>query len=163
MLTQEEALMLFSYDPDTGIVTRLVSVSGRGIAGDVVSNKGTHGYIRTGFQGGRIDLHRVIWLMVYGYFPSQIDHINGIRDDNRLVNLREVTPQDNSRNRKLPANNNSGCVGVSKSQFGKWRSRITVNHKQIFLGEFTDINEAVSARKSAENEYGFHQNHGRKG
>ena len=107
--------------------------------------------------------HRVIWAMVHGEWPiKQIDHINGIRDDNRITELRDVTHEENSKNQKRPLTNTSGVVGVSwYGRVQKWHARIQVGGKPKHLGYFTDFNEAVAARKAAEVKHGFHENHGR--
>ncbi len=107
--------------------------------------------------------HRVIWAVVHGCWPAQeIDHVNGDRSDNRLANLREVTPQENRRNMSISARNTSGVAGVNwDARRETWRARITVNYKEIYLGEFSIFDEARSARKAAEQQYGFHRNHGR--
>lgn len=107
--------------------------------------------------------HRVAWALHYGEWPNgHIDHINGIRNDNRITNLRVVTNSENQRNIALKRNNTSGVMGVSyvkKSK--KWVSRIKVEGKNIYLGVFENFEEAVSVRKAAESKYGFHENHGR--
>jgi len=125
-----------------------------------VNNKGykTGGIFRKPYKA-----HRVIWAMATGAWPeSQIDHINGIRDDNRIENLRDVTNQENSRNRKLRNDNTSGHIGVSwDKQENKWRAFIHVNGKKKHLGFFIDKADAIAARKAAEIEHGFHSNHGR--
>lgn len=109
--------------------------------------------------------HRVIWAMLHGAWPEeQIDHINGVRDDNRIENLRAVTHQENSKNQKVSSVNTSGHMGVSwHKEDQRWIARIGVNKKRIHLGCFTEIDDAIAARKAAEVKYGFHENHGRAG
>ena len=83
-----------------------------------------------------------------------VDHINHNRFDNRKINLRIVTKSQNRMNHALPSNNTSGESGVSwdeKSQ--KWHSRIGYNNQEITLGFYNDFNEAVDARKKAEDKY----------
>lgn len=106
--------------------------------------------------------HRVIWAMQTGKWPDdQIDHINGIRHDNRLVNLRVVSNAENCRNQRLRCDNNSGAAGVNWNEpTGKWRARIHVAGKSIHLGLFIRRVDAITARASAEIVYGFHENHG---
>lgn len=125
---------------------------------------------RHGYRQGRIfkrvtQAHRVIWAIVTGRWPSeQIDHINGIRTDNRLGNLREVSSSENSKNKCQRSNNTSGVTGVSWSHDKrKWLADIRVNKKQIYIGRFDNFDDAVAARKEAERKYGFHENHGRSG
>lgn len=125
---------------------------------------------RKGYRVGRVDgkvvkQHRYIWEKANGPIPAgmQIDHINGKRDDNRLSNLRVVTHQENTQNAKRRKDNASGVNGVYwNKQGGKWHSRIQVDGGKIHLGYFDDWFEAVCARLSANNTYGFHLNHGRR-
>lgn len=98
-----------------------------------------------------------------GKFPSkQIDHINGVRDDNRWCNLREVDEQGNARNQKMRSDNTSGQTGVSwHNSTGKWLSYIYVDGSRLDLGLFDSYSEAVKIRKEAELKHSFHINHGR--
>lgn len=91
----------------------------------------------------------------------QIDHINHIRWDNRIENLRLVTHKSNGRNQSKSVCNNSGVNGVCMDpQNGKWRVYIHIDNKQINLGSFSDKNEAIRVRKDADIKYKFHVNHG---
>lgn len=101
-------------------------------------------------------------LYATGIKPREVDHINHIRDDDRLRNLRSVTHQENHRNRAVNKNNKSGVVGVhQQKEGGKWRAQIMIDGKQIMLGRFHKKEDAIKARKEAEKKYGFHKNHGR--
>lgn len=105
--------------------------------------------------------HRIIWAMVHGYWPKQVDHINGDRADNRLCNLREVDNQQNQRNVRLTRNNTSGVCGVHwNRRANRWHARIGIDRRQISLGLFKDKNEAIQARRAAEAQYGFSEIHG---
>ena len=117
-------------------------------------------------DGSQRYAHTLIWIMVYGFDPASIglcvDHINGDALDNRLVNLRVVTSVENSRNQKQAINNSSGQTGVRfENRTGKWVAQIGINYKNLYLGSFDTLEEAVHARKEAEKEHGFHNNHGR--
>lgn len=107
--------------------------------------------------------HRVIWLLHYGEWPTdQLDHINGIKADNRIVNLRSVTTVENLRNVALSSRNSSGVMGVHWNTKDRvWHATIKYNKKFIHLGSFAQFDDAVDARKRAERAYGFHPNHGR--
>lgn len=108
-------------------------------------------------------VHRIIWKMVTGESPNEIDHINGCRADNRWSNLRSTSHQENSRNKAIEGRNSSGIMGVSfRIESGTWRSRIKVNGRDIWLGSFPTKEAAARTRKAAERRYGFHPNHGRK-
>ena len=104
--------------------------------------------------------------MMTGCWPDGwIDHIDGDPLNNRLENLREVSPQESSRNLSIPRHNTSGCVGVqytsNRHAKKKWRAQVTVDNRQI-QRQFSTREEAVAQRRAWEKEYGFHPNHGRK-
>lgn len=107
--------------------------------------------------------HRVLWLLHTGEWPTdQIDHINGDRADNRIINLRAVSNTDNARNSCRPSNNTSGVVGVYwYKRHNMWYASIRINEKNLSLGYFEDFADAVATRKAAEVNYGFHENHGK--
>lgn len=106
---------------------------------------------------------RVIWAMEFGSWPSGvIDHIDGNRSNDSIVNLRDCDTKTNSRNLKTPTHNKSGHIGVFwNTQKAKWAVTIKVNRRNIHLGFFDDFSLACAARKMSEKHYGFHQNHGR--
>ena len=92
--------------------------------------------------------HRLAWLLYYGIWPTtnEIDHINGISDDNRIVNLREATTPQNQWNRNKNKTNKSGFKGVFWDAYhGKWSANISVNTKHYFLGHFADVKDAHNA------------------
>jgi hypothetical protein len=80
--------------------------------------------------------HRVIWALMTGAWPiDQIDHINGVRDDNRWSNLRAATNAENAQNMRISARNTSGFIGVSwDSNRRKWAAEITVDYRRRHLG-----------------------------
>ncbi len=114
---------------------------------------------------GRHYAHRVLWTTFNGPIPEgmQIDHINGDTQDNRLSNLRLVSNRANSMNAGKSHRNSSGLVGVHwDAGRNKWLSNAMIEGKTKFLGRFDDWFDAVCARMSANNRYGFHENHGRR-
>ena len=121
------------------------------------------GYITIRLSGRGLSAHRVAWAIHHNTWPTdQLDHINGETADNRIENLREVTNQENQKNRKLPCTNTSGVMGVSwNKQKAKWVAQITVDGKYIYLGRFNSFEDAAAARLKAEIENDFHKNHGR--
>lgn len=132
--------------------------------GKSVGAKRTNGYLGVCVDYKVYLAHRIIWQMVYGDVPAnmQIDHINGNKADNRIANLRLVTHQQNNMNRPLQSNNKSGQHGVFwNNGRAKWQSRIIVSRKQIHLGFFKSQKDAVKAREQAEKSYGFSSGHGR--
>ncbi len=90
--------------------------------------------------------------MMTGKWPThQVDHINGMRADNRWKNLREATPLQNARNRRPTKETGSGRVGVCFDKTrAKWSAYIGVDNRTINLGFFAEIEEAVAARADAE-------------
>lgn len=119
-----------------------------------------------GYYMGRVfqrhlKAHRVVWALENGSWPEEcLDHINGVRTDNRIVNLREVSPAENQKNLRMGKDNISGFVGVIQHKNGRWRATINTDGSQIHLGYFASKLEAIEARIDANNEYGFHPNHG---
>ena len=159
-LTQERLQFLLSYDPETGEFKFLVSRGGR-MSGSVA------GYIqRDGYSKIRIDnyghvAHRLAWLYVTGAFPTgELDHINGVRSDNRFSNLRDVSHTENQRNCGLASNNTSGYRGVCfHKQMQRWMARVHVNDKKIYLGLFDTPEDAHAAYAIAAAELGFSDRH----
>lgn len=121
-----------------------------------------NGYRRVNVNGEKYFEHRLIWKLVFNHDPDEIDHINGNRSDNKLENLRSVPSIENRHNMCLSKKNRTGVVGVGLTSYGKWVAHIKVNYTRIHLGSFTNKSDAVDARLSAEKEFNFHSNHGRK-
>lgn len=121
------------------------------------------GYRLVIIHGKTHKAHRVVWAFHKGVWPTyNIDHINGIPNDNRIENLRDVSMQDNARNRRRVSRNTSGVTGVVWARAEKkWHAQIKVSGKCISLGNYSDKLDAIAARKQAEAQYGFHPNHGR--
>jgi hypothetical protein len=119
-----------------------------------INNFEGYRYIR--FDGKNHSAHRLIWVYHYGEIPKglTIDHKNHITNDNRLENLRLATRNQQVHHRRLGKNNKSGFKGVTWHKFsGRWRARIGVNGKQIFLGYFDCPKEAHAAYCRAADEY----------
>lgn len=106
--------------------------------------------------------HRLVWFMHHGECPEITDHIDGVRDNNRIGNLRSVNDRDNQRNKAKNRNNTSGVSGVYQNKkTGNWYAHIWENNKPKSLGTFKTFELAVDARKSAEAAHGYHSSHGR--
>ncbi len=121
------------------------------------------GYLEGFIQGEKTLAHRAVFCLAYGVWPDQpIDHINGVRSDNRPANLRLVSVAENNRNRAVSSNSKSGVMGVfwnvAKQAFD---AEITKDGKKIRLGRFLNFDDAVAARRSAERSLGFLPSHGR--
>lgn len=144
MLTQERLKSLLDYDPETGDFRwKLGAGMGRShyrVAGS---------YSGPGYWGIIIDwktyyAHRLAWLYVYGEWPSQLDHIDNDKLNNRIKNLRIISHAANQMNNGLSRRNNSGVRGVAPLK-GKWRARLGEQH----LGLFKTKEEALVAYENA--------------
>lgn len=150
--TQEIVRLLFDYEPETGVMTRKIGRSGcKGQAGEKLTRLNDNGYLCVRVGSQTLPVHRVIWLWFYGYYPENlIDHVNRVRDDNRIINLREVSIVCNSRNRTVNKTSASGIKGICfRESLGKYQPYISVGRK-YYLGNFTDLTEAVCHRYAAE-------------
>lgn len=149
--TAEEVRTALEYNPESGVFIRRGSRYGRcngRIAGIVIGS----GYVVIKINRRMYLAHRLAWLTVYGYWPAaEIDHINGMRHDNRIANLREATRTENARNRKLPRHNTSGHKGVTwDAAANKWKSRVGVGRGvQRSLGYFDKLEDAAAAYAAA--------------
>lgn len=117
-----------------------------------------HGFVR----GVPLQAHRAAWALYYGYWPETfIDHINGQRDDNRIVNLRLVDVRDNAKNRRPNKGKKSGLPhGVSLKSNGRYFAQIQEGKTNRHLGYFDSAAEAKAAYDAARVKLGFHENHG---
>lgn len=165
MLTFEKAKELFIYDRDTGIIKWRKRFNGRQHGNMVAGGTGSrgNGYTCIRFKGKLYYGHRIAMLLAYGFYGGglDVDHINHVRDDNRLLNLRFVTATDNQRNLSRYSNNASGVTGVFyRKDRRKYVARIKVDDVNIYLGSFVSLEEAAKARKAAEIKYKYNANHG---
>ncbi len=173
--SQDFLLSILDYNPETGGFVwksrprslfssdrawRMCNVKYAGkIALNTIDRKG----YRCGMIFGQeYKAHRVAWKMAHGDDPSEVDHINGDKGDNRIVNLRAVTASENCQNKPSYQSNSTGHTGVYWHKVvGKWCAQIRANRKSHSLGYFSNIEDAIAARKAAEVKFGFHPNHGR--
>lgn len=144
-----------SYDPVTGEFRWKIRVANRVHVGDIAGSLDAYGYRAFRIAGKNYKAHRVAWFLHCGSWPSrQIDHINEVRDDNRLVNLRLATKAENGRNRGKNKNNTSGFKGVSEDKKqGRWFAVIGVGGRRVFLGYYDTPEKAHVAYCSAATKY----------
>lgn len=144
-ITQAELQSKLFYDPETGLFNNIKKrrLNNSGGIGSLYSC----GYVYIYVNSRRFLAHRLAWLYVYGTFPeNDLDHINGIRHDNRICNLRACTRSENLQNYKKPCTNKSGYIGVHWHKRDQiWRAAINHNGKLIRLGTFNTAEEASEA------------------
>lgn len=146
-LTTARLHELLSYDPETGEFRSKVW-RGRVRIGALVGGLTCKGYWQIGIDFKSYEAHRLAWFYMYGEFPpSDIDHINRNRADNRIANLRLATPSQNLANSTYPPNK-CGFRGVGREKSGRWKASIMVQYRSIRLGTF-DSPEAASAAYQA--------------
>jgi hypothetical protein len=148
MLTQERVKEALHYDRASGVFTWIACNSRNVTLGDVAGTLTTKGYIHTTIDGKIYQAHRLAYLYIKGYFPEYlVDHIKGITNDNRWVNLRHATQACNLQNQKLSSSSTSSFVGVSWNKAAKkWTSQIKINSKSIYLGSYRDPISAALVR-----------------
>ena len=161
MLPLELLEATFSYEPLSGHVIWKPNPQKSGrwhtrYAGKPLSYVNQNGYIQVDTCGASYNVHRIAWSLYNKrlILPTEyIDHINGIRSDNRIENLRVVTPADNSSNIGLRPNNTSGETGVQRTANGRYRVTFCRNGVSKSLGTFESFEDAVFVRRAAvENE-----------
>lgn len=151
MLIQERVHHLFTLNPLDG---RLIRRFKRGLAEEGTSSLASDrdGYLIIGIDGKQYRAHRVVWLHHYGQFPDGcLDHVNRIRTDNRIENLREVSKSQSRQNIGISKSNKSGIKGIWEhtTMKGKWCASIGYKGKNVYLGIFTSIDDAALAYKKA--------------
>jgi hypothetical protein len=163
--TAEQIRNTCFYDPDTGLFVRVMKKTWKGNwkpCYSIPKSKTAYGYFQMNVNGWPYLVHRLIFLYMTGKFPEHdVDHINGDRTDNRWCNLRQVSRQDNLRNRGLGRRNTSGHLGISyDKEKKKYHAYIGIGDgERINIGYFVTLDDAISARKQAEKDYGYHENH----
>ena len=156
-MNQDRLKELLYYCPKTGVFKWINSR--RGVTQDRPAGcVGRYGYWFITLDRKRYAAHRLVWLYMHGAWPvSCIDHINRNRIDNRAVNLREATREQNRQNLSLDARNKSGARGVSFDVINiRWRASISVKGKAKNLGRYIDKSDAIAAYARAAAKYHSH-------
>lgn len=160
-LTQDILKELLTYNPITGVFTWLVNIGAARVGGHpgIINSKG---YLTTFINKKHYSMHRLAFLYMTGSIPEFVDHINGIRDDNRWENLRPANIKQNGWNRKINSNNKSGYKGVHFQKCsGKWVGQVRVGDKKVRVGTFNSAEEAAKEVMLAREKYhGEFCNHG---
>jgi len=137
------------YNPDTGVFTWRVDVGRKTRAGSVAGSCDGRGYRAIRMSGRRYRSHRLAFLICNNHLPEFIDHVNGNRSDNRIINLRSASHKQNCHNQKRRSSNTSGIKGVSwHKKSNKWQAQICNNGNNISVGIFKNIIDAENALRS---------------
>ena len=162
----EEVARLFTYDRETGVLYWRIknrnSIRRNYVAGS--SRGAKDGYRQVRIKGKKYLEHRIIMMLCFGHIPenAEIDHTNHVRNDNRLCNLRFVTRSENNRNKSVSSKSTTGVTGVYfYKRLQKYIARIRVNREFIHLGVFDTLEGAAEARRQADKEFNFNNNHGK--
>ncbi len=146
MITQNELKEILHYEPTTGLFTWIKS---KRLKGKTAGTVEAHGYIRIGIKSERYFAHRLAWLYTHGVFPThEIDHINDIKDDNRIVNLRDVTKSINCARR--PPRRTARNININfHKRSGKFQVNIRRNNVRMYHGCYATMEEAIEVRNTA--------------
>lgn len=149
VITQARLKALFTYDPESGLFTRLSHAGGQP-AGLIAGSSNYQGYRHLKVDGRRYLEHQMAWLYMTGSLVLGLDHIDGNRANNRFANLRLASHAENQQNRAAKSNNSSGLMGVNwHAASGKFQARIMIDHKSHHLGYFSNPADAHQAYLAA--------------
>lgn len=180
MIDPEIVINLVAYNPETGVLTFRSATpdmfsdgrksakhvcaiwNAKNAAKPAFSARHSAGYLAGSLLGRKFLAHRIAWVIAKGEWPDgEIDHINHDRGDNRLVNLRQTTREENSKNLSMSINCPNGATGVYwYARTSRWVAKISIRGRSTHLGYFPEKTMAIAARKQAELRHGFHKNHG---
>jgi hypothetical protein len=151
MINQSKLHEMFEYRDDGNLIHRH-TVQGGKRAGEIAGSPHNAGYRQITISRKKYLIHRLIWVYHYGEIPTQIDHINGQRSDNRIENLRECSYSQNHGNKRMNRNNTSGYKGVFlDKRDGFWF--VYVAHQ--YIGRSQSIEEAAAMYdKAAKKHFG---------
>jgi hypothetical protein len=167
--TQQDYWHFLHYDPDTGLFvwkprSGNVSFNSRHAGKPAMTTLDSKGYFKGCLFYRNVWAHRAAHFMAHGeHIPHDIDHINGVRTDNRIENLRAVTVAENRRNAARRSDNTSGATGVSWMKTKqRWRARFYANGgEEHHIGLFHCKEEAERVLRDYRAAHGYHDNHGR--
>lgn len=174
-LTYEQVESLLVYEPETGKLfwrprplglfktKRHCNVWNALYAGkEAFTSCDNVGYRQGSLFKIKFRAHRVCWILAHGEWPKyEIDHIDGVKTNNSIRNLRDVPRSQNMKNKVVSRNNTSGLSGVTwDKKANNWVATIGINRSRKHIGSFKSRDDAVSARKAANLVYGFSERHG---
>lgn len=146
ILTQARLRELLDYDPQTGVFTWCTRRNQLALQGGRAGTPDSHGHLQIGVDGKYYLAHRLVWMHVYGLWPNlDVDHINGIKSDNRIENLRDISTSMNCQNElKARSNSQTKLLGTHRVRYG-YIAQICVNGKKRYIGLFKTAEEAHAA------------------
>lgn len=149
-LSPQRLRELVGYSEETGVFVWKVGRGGAKV-GAVAGAPTPYGYITFKVDGVNYQAHRLAWLYVHGKWPGpHVDHRNGVRSDNRIDNLRDVSRTVNNQNQRAPhKNNRAGFLGVATTKWGRYQATISAFGKKHNLGNFASAEEASAAYAAA--------------
>ena len=151
-ISHDQLLAEFSYDAETGTFTRLIR-SGHTHPGPVNNVPGFHGYVYLSIHNRKYTVHRLAWFYMTRKWPKEVDHINGLKADNRFCNLRIATRAQNEANKRVRRDSQTGVKGVTWDPYMEmWFAYITINYKMKNLGRYERFEDAVAVRTKAARE-----------
>ena len=154
--SQNELQEILDYDPNTGVMTWLITNSNRAVvgteAGTIRNVRGNYKRTVIAINGERYYRYRLIWVWMTGEQPNIIDHINGDTTDDRWVNLRNVTASQNLRNARVSKNNKLGVMGVCRHKKGYYVAQLMKRGKR-YHKIFANKEDAIAQRKEWEQEH----------
>lgn len=150
MLTQSELISMFDYDPATGELRRIFASKGY-LPGRTITRKNDQGYLVTTVNRKTYRVHHLVWMYFNGELPESLGHVNRVRDDNRIENLRPCAIYQNSGNCVARVHKYKGVTFDKRNQ--KWRAQIGIQYRNVPLGRFATIEEAAVAYNVAALEY----------
>lgn len=152
-LSWERLNFLLKYEPSTGhLIWKVKSRSNQIKVGDVAGTLSHFGYIAVQIDSKLFKAHRLVWFLEHKQWPvEQIDHINHVRSDNRLENLREAKRHENGGHQiQAHSQSKSKVLGVCWNKHHKrWVAKINHKGKRTYLGYYKDIEDAKDAYLTA--------------
>lgn len=142
------------FDYKDGILYWKVRLSNAQKIGNRVGSITNRNYLATSINNKSFLVHRLIFAWHHGYYPKQIDHIDGNRQNNKIENLRPCNYAENNWNAKLRKNSSSGIKNVYwQKSTQKWAVALRKHKKYIYLGCFADLELAELVATEARNKY----------
>lgn len=143
----EQISSILQYKAEDGTLLWKKSLSSRVKPGTVAGCINRNGYVQLHIFGKYFAAHRVIWAINYGEWPKhQIDHIDGVKHNNRIENLRDIPAFANTQNQRKAKSSNISCglLGVTKNK-DKWQAQIKAQGIRKHIGTFATAHEAHRA------------------